>query len=99
MDESVKHRDLPLVTHYQTPEVGDPGNGAFDFPASFVASQLSSILPVRFFAILPVRADQINSSFCQTSPQGVGISGFVVNQPRWVFSRTTAPFPWHCHLF
>ena len=98
MDEGVKHHNLPLVTHQQTPEVGDPSNGPFDFPAAFVASQLSSILPFRFNAIRPMGADQVNSSFGQAIPQRIGIGGLVVNQPRGILARTPSSFPWHCHL-
>ena len=38
MEEGSKHLGMPLVTHDQPAEVLQPGDGAFDFPASFVAA-------------------------------------------------------------
>ncbi len=99
MDESVKHRNLPIVTHDQSPEIADPGDRAFDFPAAFVASQLPSILSFWFLAICPMRANQVDSSFRQSVPQRIGISGLVVNQPWGILAWAASPFPRDGHLF
>ena len=59
-----KHRSRDRAGH---PEVPDPADGAFDFPAPLVAPKGATVLPLRLDAIVSVRADQ--REFCSQQPQ------------------------------
>lgn len=95
MDESTEHRNLPLITYNQPPEIGDPADGAFDFPATFVPAQLTSVLLFWFCAVRPMRANQINATSGQAFSQWIGIRCLVVNQSWWVLSWTSSRLTRH----
>src|SRR3954464_13715108 len=80
MQECAKHLGLPLVTDDQPVEVLEPGDGTFDFPASAIASEASTVLSFDFL-VAAMGADQFDSSTLQPSPQRVAVCSSIVNQP------------------
>jgi hypothetical protein len=71
---------MKLPTSYQTTEIVQPGEQSFYLPATPVASQRAGIL--RFATIATVRRDHLDAIFLGQSPvQGIGIIGFVADQP------------------
>ena len=74
-------------SHHQSSKVSPPCEGAFDLPSSFVAAQRSSILRWWLLPIFPMWTDQLNPASCQSSPQGIGIGGLVVDQAARIFPR------------
>src|SRR5215216_8007758 len=52
---------LVLVTDYQPPEVGEPGEETLDLPTSLVAPELASILSLSFLPVLSVRSNQLDA--------------------------------------
>lgn len=92
MNKGLKHLDFSLVTDDQSPEIAQVSDGSLDFPASFIPSKLAPVLSFGFAAVFPMRADQVNSSLCQSVPKRIGICCFIVDQPCWIFPRPTSPF-------
>ena len=68
--------------NHNSPEVLQPGNGAFDNPAAAVATQFSSVLPFGFLATLSVWTDQINTAISKAVSQGIRIICTISNQKK-----------------
>ena len=81
---------MVLPSDHQSSEVAPPGKSAFDLPSSLVAAQWTPILGRRLLAIPPVRTNQLDAPSGQSCSQRIGVSGFVVDQPIWIFPRTTS---------
>jgi hypothetical protein len=81
MKEGSIHLDVSLVTNQESPEVAQPGEGSFDLPSSLVSAQLSAILKGRLTAIVPMRADQVDTSLFQPISQWIRICRLIVDQP------------------
>jgi hypothetical protein len=79
MNESQEHRQGMLPAHDQAPELGQPREGAFDFPASAIAAQLAPILGGWSSAAPAMRDDQFDAPPFQTSAQGIAVIGLVRN--------------------
>ncbi len=94
MDEGLKHLDFMFVSNNHSPEISDPGDRAFDFPASTVSSELPSILQ-RIDPSTLVWTDQVNTTSLQPSPQRIGVGGFIVDQSLRVFAWTTSTASWY----
>jgi hypothetical protein len=97
MQERSKHLGLPLVTDDQSAEVLKPGDGPFDFPASAVASEVSTVLTFDFF-VRAVGTDQLNPSSLQSSSQRVAVSRSIVNESFRIFPRSASTNPRHGDL-
>src|SRR5512146_1834033 len=93
MDECVEHRDFPLVANDQAAEIGNPSDGSLDFPAAFVSSQLSSILPFRLRTVDPVGTNQVNATFLQSVPKRIRIRCLFVDQAFLILSGAAATAP------
>src|SRR5215203_1425988 len=89
MQEGSKHLGLPLISHNQPAEVLQPGDGAFDFPASTVAPKVSTVLSFDFL-VPTVGTDQLNSSSLQSSSQRIAVSRPIINQPFGILSWSAA---------
>jgi hypothetical protein len=74
-----------LMANDQAAEGADPGDGAFDFPASAVAAKLSTILCVRAYSAATVWADQVPALGQQAGSQLVAVVGSIGNQRRGLF--------------
>ena len=69
----------------QPAEGADPRDGAFDFPASAVAAEFSSILRTRTHSAATVWANQIPALGQQAGSQLVAVVGSIGNQRRGLF--------------
>ena len=98
MHKSTIDRDFSFVTNDQSPEVADPCNGSFHFPATFVSPQRSTILSRRFTPVGFVRADQVNAALLETTAKRITVGGLVVNQTLRVLPRPSWPATRHRHV-
>lgn len=62
MEEGSVEGEHVVVMDQYPAELAEPGVGAFDFPASFVASQFPPILVSFFLVVLSVGRDQLDAS-------------------------------------
>jgi len=74
------HFVVAFPTSHQAPVISKPGNGALNFPASFVPSQSPSILKFWFVSVNPVRGYQFNALFLENLAKAVRIIRLVTNQ-------------------
>ena len=81
---------MVLPSHHQSAKISPPRKGASHGPPSLVATQCAPILRRRFGAIFPMWTDQLDAPSGQSCSQRIGVSGFVVDQPIWIFPRTTS---------
>jgi len=95
MEKGTIYFDVVFMANQEATEVSQPGDGALDFPASSIASQLPTVLQFRFDSLGPVWADQVDPPVFQAYSQGIGVGGFVVNQSRRPAPWTTAARSWH----
>ena len=72
-------------SYHQSSEISPPCKGAFDFPSSLRAAPGSSVLGRRLGLVFSMGANQLNTASCQSSAQGIGVGGLVVDQPRRIF--------------
>lgn len=72
---------MALVTHHQSAKVLQPAKQPFDFPASAVTPQGSSILRRGFRSVLSVRSDHLDPLLGQSFIQRVAVIGFIPDQP------------------
>ncbi len=72
---------VPFPANEQAAEVAQPGNGAFDDPASFVASQRPSILQSRPSASGTMRANDFDSFVAHPQTQPIGVVSPIQDQP------------------
>ncbi len=78
-----------FMTDEQSAELSQPGVGAFDNPAPFVASQFPAILVSPLFVVLPVGRDQLDASPFPSLPQWIGVVTPVCDHPFWLLPRPT----------
>ena len=72
-------------SYHQSSEISPPCKGAFDFPSSLRAAPGSSVLGRRLGSVFSMGANQLNTASCQSSAQGIGVGGLVVDQPSRIF--------------
>ena len=96
MEESLIHRDIPLVADDQPPEVGDPCDAPLHLPSTLIPPQFPAILRRRFAAIDFVRTNQFNATPLQSLSQRIGIGGSIINQSLG-FLAWSAATPRHRH--
>ena len=63
--------------------------GAFDDPAAFVASEFSSVLVAPVLAVLAVRHEEVDATFCEPLPQLIGVVGAVGDYAFGLLPRTS----------
>lgn len=97
MEEGLIDGEGAVVANDQSPEVGDPGDAAFHFPASLVASEFAAVLRRRFATIDLVWANQVDAPFFQPLTQGIRISRPIVNQAFGILARPSPARPGHGH--
>jgi len=85
MEEGSIHGDLVIIANQQSPEVAQPGKGAFDFPTVAVAAQCASIVERRFAASAAMRTDKQYSPVEKPLAQRVAVVGPVGNHSQWSF--------------
>jgi hypothetical protein len=80
MKEALVNGQRVIIAHHESSVVAEPGEGALNDPASFVAAQGPTVLRRRFAPILPMRGDQFDATRCQLLSQRVAIVTAVSNQ-------------------
>ncbi len=85
-----------IVANNQTTEVAEPGEGAFYFPTSPIATQGPAVLGARLAAIPTVRYDQFDASRRQLRTQWIAVQGAVGNHtPHFLTGPSTAVLAAH----
>jgi hypothetical protein len=79
MKERLVHGDVRFPANDQAPDIAQPGEGPFHFPAALLPAQLAAILQWRSHAVLPMGTNQINAASRQSLPQGIRVTGFVID--------------------
>src|SRR5947209_40653 len=74
---------MVFITHQNPPEVLQPREQAFDFPATLVAAEFSTVLRDGTLAVRFVRRDQLDACFGQFRIQRVRVIRLVANQSLW----------------
>ena len=87
MKERAIDRQRPIVAYRRSPEVAQPGDGAFDDPAPLVAPQRPAILRRRLATIFPMRSNQLDAAPSQLFPQRVAIVTTIPDDPRRFLPR------------
>ena len=59
------------MTDEESAELTKPGVGAFDDPAALVGSEFSSVLVAPVLAVLAVRHDEVDTTFCEPLAQWI----------------------------
>jgi len=89
MKERTIDFERAIITHNQTPEISQPADRAFDYPASSIPALRPPILCRRANAIFLVRADPFDSPPPQTIPQRIAVVSSVGDHPHWLLTRST----------
>jgi len=76
-----------FMTDQQSAELSQPGVGAFDLPAPFVASQFPAIFVSPLLVVLPVGRDQLDAALFPSPPQWIGVVTAVRDHPFRLLSR------------
>jgi len=85
VEEALIDEAVMLTPNHQTTELADPGDRAFDLPASSVPSQLPTVLSGLSLATSAVRRDEIPPLLPKTCPQLVAVVSPVSDQRRGRF--------------
>ncbi len=78
-----------FMTDEQSAELSQPGVGAFDNPAPFVASQFPAIFISPLLVVLPVRGYQLDATPFPSLSQWIGVVTPVCDHPFWLLPRPT----------
>src|ERR1022692_1597383 len=78
-----------FMTDEQSAELSQPGVGAFDNPAPFVASQFPTIFISPLLVVLPVRRYQLDATPFPSLSQWIGVVTPVCDHPFWLLPRPT----------
>jgi len=76
-----------FVTDQYPAKLTKPSVGAFDLPASFVASQFPAILVFPHLVVLPTGSDQFDAALFPSFPQWIGVIPTVCDYPLGLLSR------------
>lgn len=89
MEESQVNGEQMLVTDQYAAELTEPGVGAFDLPASFVASQFAAIFVSPLRIVFSVGCDQLDASPFSSLPQRVGVVAAISDHSFGLLLRPT----------
>ena len=98
MKERIIHSNITIPADNQLAIISEPGKSSLNFPTTSITSQFAAIMVFLLLVILPVWANQFNTSASQTLPKRVTIITFVGNQSFRISSRTTPPLAWHSNV-
>jgi len=98
MKERIIHSNITIPADNQSAIISEPGESSLNFPTTSITSQFAAIMVFLLLVILPVRANQFNTSTSQTLPKRVTIITFIGNQSFRISSRTTPTFAWHSNV-
>jgi len=90
MKEGIIHGNITIPADNQPAIITQPRKGPLNLIATFITSQLTTIIILLSLIVAPVWANQFNTSLSQTLSQRVTVVSPVGNQASRVFSRTTS---------
>ena len=97
MAEALKDAQDAVLPHLEPPEIAEPGEGALDFPAPPIASQLAPVL-VQLGSVIPaVRRNQLDAASAQSPTQRITVVAAIGDDPLWAHPRSSAPAAGHPH--
>jgi len=91
MKKGLVNRQRSVVTHHQSAEVAEPGEGALHGPASSIAAQRPTVLRRRFAPILPMRNDQLDAALGQLLAQRIAIVAAISDEANRLLPGTPGP--------
>lgn len=95
MKESQINQGQAFIGNYQSSEVAQPGEGAFDLPTTLIAGRNLLRLLTAVFPIPSIRNQQANASLAQLVPQLVRIIRLISNEAFGSGFGTAPALPWH----
>ena len=98
MEKGTVNTNKFFISNNKAPEITYPRKGAFNFPSFSIPSEFSSVLCLRFFSILPVRTNQLYSSFFKLFTKWITIISFISNQALWAAFRPSRALSWYFDL-
>lgn len=91
---------MTFISDNQPSEILEPGKKPFDFPASFIPPQCSSVLSFWLFPTAPVRRDHLNAMlFQEIFVQLVTVVCFIADKFFWQSGEKTAVQCRFCQLY
>jgi hypothetical protein len=88
MKECLIHGKVPFPAHHETAEIPQPSEGALDLPPALVTPQLATVLQRGCHPIAAMGTTQLKAPLRQPLPQGVRITGFVVDHTLRLLARS-----------
>ena len=98
MKERAVNDNTMFISHDETTVIAEPSEGALNFPATPVTTQLSTVLVFLFLVILAVWADELDTALEQAFPQWIAVISFVSNNPFGFLFGTTTSRTRNCYL-
>jgi hypothetical protein len=99
MKERTINNDITVPADHQSAIISEPGKGSFNFPTSFISSQLSTITILLLFVITPIRANQLNATCLEFPSQRVAVIALVSDQTPGLFLRSALGFSGYIDIF
>jgi len=93
MKERSVDLERTVITHDESAEVSQPGEGALDRPVPSVAPQNASILRRCAMAVRAMRRDQQDAPSPQARSQRIAVVTFVGNHPQRLLPRSARAMP------
>lgn len=97
MKKAPIHSQFAVITNHQAAEKTQPRNGAFDFPATPITTQLATVRKRSVLLIAPIRRNQLHPQPLQSPPQGIAVISLIGDHPWRPLARPT-PRAWNLHL-
>ena len=98
MKERIIHSYITIPANNQSAIISEPGESSLNFPSAFISSQLTAVMVFLLLVIMPIRANQFNTSTSQTLTKRVAVITFISNNPFGIFPWTAAAFAWHSNV-
>src|SRR3989338_7883892 len=91
MEERAVHDRQILVPDHEAAVVPQPREEAFDFPASAIATQRTTVLGGGLHAIRAVGTDELDALLRQAGAQRIAVEGLIADQPVRLLAGTAGP--------
>jgi len=92
MKECIIHSNVTIPADHQAAIISEPRKSSFDFPTTFITSQLSAITVFLLSVIAPIRANQFNATCLKPLSQRIAIIAPVSNQTLGFLARPASSF-------
>lgn len=97
MEKALVNGQQAVITHGQSAEIAEPRIRALDFPATFIASQLTTVMKGTPPCVSAVGSNQLDATPFQPSPQRIAVVTLVGDNANRLRSGPTPPTR-HLHL-